>query len=622
MAALALACAQGYAALDYSNPKNNNYVQEWGKLKLVGNQLSSENGQPVQLRGWSTHGKQWQGNCFDEESDFQLMKEKGANIARIAMYITEGGSVDPNWMKQCIEWTNKNGMYCLIDWHILTPGNPNASVYSGAENFFNEMSKWINDNGYKNCIYEICNEPNENVDGDPYMPKVWGWIKRYADKILPVIAKNDPGAVVVVGTPQWDKALSCPMEDPLDTRGLNVMYTFHHYACDQQMFRGILSGAAASIPVFVTEWGVSKDDGGADGKVCLDEAEYFLSICNGKNLGNQVISWCNWSWAADFRSSSAFKNYPNDMSESGKFIESQLKKGDKFLKATSTAYQGGHKFDGAHDLIIALENYDEGGQDNAYFDLDREDWGWVIGNNGDTKNENLRPGENVDMGYTDKNDKDNCYKNIGYIVNGEWVKYTIDVKTPGIYEFELYTCDHIDNNIVGISVDGENALVNDMDGTEKVRAFKMKTAQNGDENGGYDVWGWTTPTVANEEMEPTNFYINFKKSGQQTLGIAFLTANAGLGSIKIKGDPKNLAGVANTAAANAVAVYPNPAENGAFNVSASQAANVKVTNMQGQVVYQQAIEAGETNIAISTPGIYFVTIESNNDVVTKKLVVK
>ena len=92
-----LACLLGVQvfALDYSNENscyNNNYVAEWGKLKLVGNQLCSESGQPVQLRGWSTHGKNWQGECFNGKDDFEGMKKKGANIARIAMYLINGGN--------------------------------------------------------------------------------------------------------------------------------------------------------------------------------------------------------------------------------------------------------------------------------------------------------------------------------------------------------------------------------------------------------------------------------------------------------------------------------------------------------------------------------------------------
>ncbi len=635
----AMLCMQSFA-LDYSNPGSNNYVSEWGKLKLVGNQLSSESGQPVQLRGWSTHGKQWWGQCFDDKDDFKNMKDRGANMARIAMYIGEGGGVDLNWIKDCIKWTNELGMYCLVDWHILTPGDPNAGVYSGANDFFSQLSQWVVSEGYKNVLYEICNEPNIDEEGDPYRPDVWIKVKKYAETILPTISKNDKGAVVIVGTPQWDKALSCPMENPISAdaqKDLNVMYTFHHYACDQQFFRGILSGAAASIPVFATEWGVSKDDGGADGQICLDDADLFLKVCNGKNLGNQIISWANWSWSADYRSSSAFSSYPNELRESGKYIEKKLKEGDKFAKSESTPYEGGHKFDGKTDLIINVEKYDKGGQDEAYYDMDREDW-WNCKacNAAATGSEGFRDGEYVDIGYTDKNDKANCLKSIGYIVNGEWVKYTIDVAKAGDYDFEVYVSDHADFNVVGISVDGKNALVGE-NGEEKIKACRFPQAfdgqKNNDGNTGYDSFAWRSAVTAvsednpgyenvrNLETEDYKFKIRFAEAGTHVLGVAFLTGNSGLGGIKLKGN--NNAGV-DEAVAEAAVIAPNPAEGGVFNVTVFENSTVKVVNSLGAVVYSAEVEANSTaSINLNAAaGIYFVSVVGETNSTTEKLIVK
>lgn len=629
LAALMLAFAQGNA-MDYSNPSNNNYVSEWGHLKLVGNQLSSESGQPVQLRGWSTHGKQWQGSCFDDKTDFELMKSKGANLARIANYVNEGGGSDVSWVEDCIKWTNELGMYCLVDWHILTPGNPNNSDYSGYSDFFSQISKFVADGGYKNVLYEICNEPNIDEEGDPYRPDVWKWVKKYANKCLPIISANDPNAVVIVGTPQWDKALSCPMEDPITIpEGLNVMYTFHHYACDQQFYLGILSGAAGSIPVFVTEWADTNADGGEDNNTCSEYGDKMLNVCNGKNLGNQVISWAAWSWSQDWRSSSAFTSggYPNSMSTAGNYIAGKLKEGDNFTSSTSTPYESTvPTFDGNNDLILALEKYDKGGQDEAFYDFDRSDWGWCAAcNYGDYGTDGGRTDGNVDLGYTDKNNKETCYKNIGYIVNGEWVKYTIDVKKAGVYEFELYTCNHIDNNIVAISVDGENALVNDAEGTkDNVRAFQMQPCNGGVSDGGYDDWGWTSAGVNSDfsDEEGTKFYINFKKAGQQTLAFAFLTANSGLGAFKLVGkDPSSVANMA--AENNKVAIWPNPSADGNFNVSVKDDSEVKVMNMQGDVVMIKNVEAGsQTVISIPNSGVYSVSVASDSDLITKKLIVK
>lgn len=633
----AMLCLQSFA-FDYSNPGNNNYVKEWGKLKLVGNQLSSASGQPVQLRGWSTHGKNWHGGCFDDKGDFELMKSKGANLARIAMYLKDGGYEDINWMKQCIQWTNELGMYCIVDWHILTPGNPNDGAYSGAENFFKSISGWVASSGFENVIYEICNEPNVDIEGDPYLygPQVWQDVKSYAEKILPAISQNDKNAVVLVGTPQWDKALSCPMEDPISDdaqKDLNVMYTFHHYTCDQQFFLGILSGAAASIPVFVSEWGVSKDDGGQDQQVCLEDADKMIEVCNGKNLGNQIISWANWSWSDNERSSSAFSSYPNSMKQSGQYVEKQLKNGDNFLKSTSTPYDGGHKFDGKNDLIINMEKYDKGGHNEAYYDYDREDW-WEckVCNAGDYGKAGFRQDESVDLGYTDKNDKENCLKNIGYIVNGEWVKYTIDVEKAGVYDFETYVCDHIDYNVIGISVDGKNALVGD-NGEERLKACRLQPAKGGVTDGGYDDWAWKTVGVAVDEENPGydnvmnvrsenyNFHIRFEEPGQHVLGIAFLTSNSGLGAIKLKGKDDS---AVDDIVCDAPVIAPNPAEGGVFNVSVFENSAVKVVNSLGSVVYATEVESN-TTVSVNlnaAPGVYFVSVVGATNATTEKLIVK
>ncbi len=63
-----------------------------GQLKLVGNQLSSECGNPIQLRGMSTHGFHWFLDCYNESSIETMRDDWGIDIFRIASYV-EGGDV-------------------------------------------------------------------------------------------------------------------------------------------------------------------------------------------------------------------------------------------------------------------------------------------------------------------------------------------------------------------------------------------------------------------------------------------------------------------------------------------------------------------------------------------------
>lgn len=76
--------------------------------------------------------------------------------------------------------------------------------------------------------------------------------------------------------------------------------------------------------------------------------------------------------------------------------------------------------------VIEFENFDEGGNDNAYYDSSP---GSEV-----TPVVNFRTNEDVDI--------ENCTDagggyNLGYTVAGEWTEYTVDVKTAGKYDLVL-----------------------------------------------------------------------------------------------------------------------------------------------------------------------------------------
>lgn len=637
---LLLVYLQGFAGFDYSNPSNNDYIGAWGRLKLVGNQLCSESGEPIQLRGWSTFGYSGEfGKAFDDQSDFDKMKSYGANFARIAQYINEGWTygVRTDWVKNCIDYCANAKIYCLVDWHILKPGNPNDGAYNGYNNFFNEITSYVKQKGYKHVLYEICNEPNDDVEGAPAeFDYVWDWIKEYAYKVLPIIGQADPDAVVMVGTPQWDQDLTRAFQDPLEIKdsykNLQIMYSFHHYAGDQQRYLGILSGAAAFVPIFITEWGLSSHTG--DTGVDTKAGDHMLKVANGKNLGGQLISWANWSWCDKGESSATWNGgqYGNSLSASGNYITGELRKGDHFSYCESTPYIQ-QEFDGVNDFLLDLSAYDKGGQDNGYFDYD-EDWA-CSGNNlnnehpcnaGDTKNENFRSDEYFDVGYTDETSTDPVYKSLGYIGNGEWVRYTIDVKIAGDYEFELYSCNFSDFNTFAIAVDGKPGLVTESGESTPFQALYLTPCQGGGTvgdgaNSDYHKWGWVKPT--SEYNSNINYRIHFDKAGTHTIAIAFMTSFAGLGSFKIKGKPENgteLDLIKN----NKVSLWPNPSENGSFNLTVTLDSKVKVLNAQGACVYTQDVKADkEAQFALNLPaGIYAVVVENAAGSTSQKLMVK
>eukprot|EP00659_Diplonema_papillatum_P000305 gene305-422_t len=193
---------------------NRNFVNCHGRLRLSGIRMVDESGNYVQLQGMSSHGLHWYPQCYSKDSIQFLVEHWGINVFRASMYVGEGGyATDPsvkNKLKDVVQWCKELGIYVIIDWHMLSPGNPLDPVYSGASAFFAEVSnQYQND---PNVLYEICNEPNY-VD--------WATVKRYADGIINTIRANDPNGLILVGTPTWSQEIDKPASNPV-AKAFNV----------------------------------------------------------------------------------------------------------------------------------------------------------------------------------------------------------------------------------------------------------------------------------------------------------------------------------------------------------------------------------------------------------------
>jgi hypothetical protein len=276
---------------------NATAVSSNGKLKVTGLQLVNECGNAVQLRGVSTHGLQWYGNCNTDASlNFAANANgMGADIVRIAMYVDENGyltnpSSFTNQVDTLVDKIGALGMYALIDWHVLTPGDPNAHINEAGTFWQHEATQH---KGKKYVLYEICNEPN-GVN--------WATVKQYADNIIPKIRAIDPDTVIICGTPNWSQLGSDVVNNKLSYS--NVMYTFHFYAASHST--GLLTPYVGSLPIFCTEWAACSSSG--NGTLDTGNAANFLNIMAGNNSSGQKISWCSWSFSDAGETSAQFNS--------------------------------------------------------------------------------------------------------------------------------------------------------------------------------------------------------------------------------------------------------------------------------------------------------------------------
>ncbi|MCA1745252.1 MAG: cellulase family glycosylhydrolase, partial [Bacteroidales bacterium] len=287
-----------------------------GALRVSGSQLVNANGDPVQLRGMSTHGPQWYSSCINFNSINAMVNDWGIDVLRLAMYVEEEGYVTnseywKSWIDEVVDIAGQHGVYCLIDWHVHKPGDPWANI-DAARDFWNYMS--AKHAGKAHVIYEICNEPN-GVD--------WSRVKSYAEEIIPIIRNNDPESVIIVGTPNWSQDVDAAAANPLNFE--NIMYALHFYsgshgASLRQKAETAMNAGAA---VFVTEWGTSMATG--DGGPYFPESDVWVNW-----MHENKLSWCNWSYADKEEISAALEpgsclSYQwNNTSPSGTYVKNAL----------------------------------------------------------------------------------------------------------------------------------------------------------------------------------------------------------------------------------------------------------------------------------------------------------
>lgn len=294
-------------------------VERYGNLQVIGTDICDQNGNPVQLRGMSSHGLQWYGKYANKNVISWLKDDWNAQLWRAAMY-TAGGYIGNPALKarviDSIDAAVESGIYVIVDWHVLPDRDPLLYVKQ-AEEFFAEIAQNYGDKA--NIIYEICNEPNG---------KDVTWkdnIKPYAERIIKVIRQYDPDNIIIVGTPNWSGDVISPSKDPILNQK-NIMYTVHFYAGSQkgERRREIKKALKSGLPIFVTEWGCTKDSG--DGGVFEQETLEWMEFLKKNN-----ISWANWS-VNNKGEDSGILAFNADRDAKGQWTEKDLSKAGKFIR--------------------------------------------------------------------------------------------------------------------------------------------------------------------------------------------------------------------------------------------------------------------------------------------------
>ena len=267
-------------------------VARHGQLRVRGNRLVDQSGEPVVLKGVSSMWLNWETDGYAESKHgLEYMRDNwNLSVIRAAMGVEESGGYvtapqsSAAKVRTIIENAIELGVYVIVDWHTHD-APPNADLARG---FFDAIAQDYGD--HPNVIYELFNEP---------LQVSWSSvIKPYAESVVAIIRARDPDNLVVLGTPNWSQFPDEASDNPVG--GSNLLYTMHFYACTHEAWlRDRTEQALANgVAVFVTEWGGTNADGGRDNVVCepetitwldwMDEhglsgAAWKLDNCNGES---------------------------------------------------------------------------------------------------------------------------------------------------------------------------------------------------------------------------------------------------------------------------------------------------------------------------------------------------
>ena len=294
-------------------------VEKWGRLKVPGKNIVSENGKKVQLKGASTHGIAWFPQ-YVNKSCFQSFKKMGVNTIRLALYSDPGAGYSKSLYQKVdegIRYATELGMYVILDWHILNDGNPKTHQKEALKFFTRYAKKY---GKQKNILYEICSEPNGDV--------TWKRdIKPYANKVIKRIRKYDKKNIVVVGTPTWSQDVDLVAESPLKQK--NVVYALHFYAATHTDFLRdkVRKAYEAGLPMLVSEFSIC--DASGNGGIDKKSATKWMNLLKKYKIGYVAWNISNKDETSALIQSSCQKTgkiKQNNLSKSGKWIAKWWKK--------------------------------------------------------------------------------------------------------------------------------------------------------------------------------------------------------------------------------------------------------------------------------------------------------
>ena len=489
-----------------------NYILAIDFLKTSGDTIVNENNEKIMLQGFGLGGwlvlEGYMWNCYIEhastsrmeaaieylvgedkkreffdlyrknyitEKDVKYISDNNFNALRVPLHYRD---FSPNFMEfstegfelldSLVAWGNRYNVYLILDMHAA-PGAQNTSDFSDSElNGDSELftsytnQRWLAST-WKHIANYYKSEPviaGYDLLNEPARPGVATTLRNIYEQCIDSIRAVDQNHMVIIEG-NWYGNDHTGLFPPFDP---NIVYSFHHYVGGindtMTMYNQYRNDIALqyNVPLWVGEFGENSN-------VWANGIKEFF---NRNNIG-----WSWWNFKSVERISSLFSykitdEYQNlinywggngikpdtaeafagliSMARSLHFDSCKVNIGlTRALSDTSFSSKSESFSNFIAPGLLPAVNYDTGNNYVAYFDNQSEDpnkfspdtksWnnGWSYRNDG------------VDIGFSSGGTGD---YHIGWIEDGEWIKYSIRSEKPDNYKIFLEISSYDNNGMI------------------------------------------------------------------------------------------------------------------------------------------------------------------------------
>ncbi|MGA2172462.1 MAG: cellulase family glycosylhydrolase [Sedimentisphaerales bacterium] len=410
-------------------------------LHTEGNKIKDPNGTVVVLRGVDTIDlgaeDRWQGgaiNMIDRLTNKNDTQGNSPgwypNVIRLVIYPKQEGdfaspfTFDPNdgndtyyntLLRPVVDYCKTKDLYAIIDWHFV--GDNTYDRATETNTFWAYMApKFANDS---HVLFELFNEPLNTSGGSDVAnwltcrPNMQTWIN--------IVRTYAPNNLILVAGPRWSQIIAPAASYPLTGNNIVIVshiYPGHWLGGSQAWYKNQITTCLTVYPVFMSEWGFRYIATAGDhlfGTI-TDYGQPLMAFCEAHKISTSA-----WVASYDWEPPIFIYDWTLHVGEGemGGFLKDSLyitRNDDQPGRPAQLPY-GGTAW--AIPGAIEAEDYDTGGEDIAYHDT-------TAGNSGGAYR-------------SDDVDIETCSEG-GYDVTGieagEWLEYTVNVASAGIYDIE------------------------------------------------------------------------------------------------------------------------------------------------------------------------------------------